>query len=594
MDKTRINEKHPEITPNLRKKEKRQIFGEVSSEGELVLKEAGLSAVPTSIIGNYWGCVLHLDLRNNNLSSIESLPFSKLTQLLTLDLRSNSIDILTESIFELRNLNCLRLDRNLISAIPFDFSTLEQLETLSVSSNKLDFLPNSICELKNLQTLILSENRIKYLPPQLGDLQKLKLLYLHKNQFWELPLSFSELESLRELSLEWFRYTSPPLPRVLKGHIGEAMICSLRALCSKLFNSSHHDCSLCTFLHHFSETTFDFSQMDSKQRSLIHVAASEGDTGVLLGMIEAGVDIDVQDKDGCSPLLLAIKEQHLGCAEALLEAGADINEGGGALGSPLHLSAFKVLPSFTKKLLSMDADPNSRDCEGNTPLHIVLGVFNKDVIASTVIAESLLKAGAEVNALNNEGWAPIHLAARRGQVEGVRWVVYKNHLLRKAGLEEFNLDLQGGSHGWTSIHLAGHASHFTVVQSLVEAGASLMIKNTDGRTPRHASKADLALFKYLIRAEKNALKQKVYQPWVPFEFPTEQSVSPSVEEILDPSTMASRRYQGIYHLASKGNYELLENLVYKLEPGSLKEDASYLLSQMSPHHLTPAKRFISV
>ena len=46
LDQTRINDKAPEMYPELRKKEKRLLFGEVSPNGELLLKEAGLSSLP--------------------------------------------------------------------------------------------------------------------------------------------------------------------------------------------------------------------------------------------------------------------------------------------------------------------------------------------------------------------------------------------------------------------------------------------------------------------------------------------------------------------------------------------------------------------
>ena len=59
------------------------------------------------------------------------------------------------------------------------------------------------------------------------------------------------------------------------------------------------------------------------------------------------------------------------------------------------------------------------------------------------------------------------------------------------------------------MHLAGHAGHFEIVELLVNSGAQIFIRNSDGRTPRQSSKGDLALFKYLIRAEKEILKKQV-------------------------------------------------------------------------------------
>ena len=82
--------------------------------------------------------------------------------------------------------------------------------------------------------------------------------------------------------------------------------------------------------------------------------------------------------------------------------------------------------------------------------------------------------------------------------------------MRKAGRETIDFNLQGGSHYWTPMHLAGHAGHFEIVELLVNSGAQLFIRNSDGRTPRQASKGDLALFKYLIRAEKETLRKQIF------------------------------------------------------------------------------------
>lgn len=85
----------------------------------------------------------------------------------------------------------------------------------------------------------------------------------------------------------------------------------------------------------------------------------------------------VLDKDSCSPLVVALKEDSIDAFKVLLEAWGDVNVGGGVMGSALHLAAFKVKPWMVKELIERGANVTARDCEGNTPLHVVLGVFNK-------------------------------------------------------------------------------------------------------------------------------------------------------------------------------------------------------------------------
>jgi ankyrin repeat protein len=463
----------------------------------------------------------------------------------------------------------LKLDNNSISALPVSLKKLVNLEVLSLSNNRLPFLPSATFELKGLKTLIFSENKVKYLPPTIGELSGLQVLYMHKNHFSQLPLTLSNLECLKELSLEWFRYTSPPLPKLLKGHIGEAMIASLKNMCLNLAQNKFEECSLLSFLQHFSEGEFDINQLDIKKRTLLHLAACEGDYGVVHGLIKCNIDIDRTDKDGLSAMSLAIKSEQMDCVKVLLESGAEVNEGGGALGSSLHLAAFLVQPWLVKELLKRRADVNLRDCEGNTPLHIVLGVFNKNRIGSQMIADILIEAGAQVNALNKESWAPIHLAARRGQSHSIKWALRQNKFLKKAGRETIDFNLQGGSHYWTPMHLAGHAGHFEIVELLVNSGAQLFIRNSDGRTPRQSSKGDLALFKYLVRAEKEILRKQIHSN-------KDLEASQVLNDDSSHPDSIWGKYQQVYNLASSGKGKELRQSVKDQPEDIIQADTIYL------------------
>jgi ankyrin repeat protein len=582
LNSTQIIGKPPSLMKEARDTARSFALNEITSKGELIMKDSGLTSLPLSLLTDRWESVKVLDLRENQLTSIEVSPFIRLINMHTLDLRNNRIEELPSAIHILVRLHTLRLDHNCLVTLPHEIGEISTLELLAVSNNELACIPSSICRLRNLHTLIISENRIEYLPVEIGDLMHLRVLYTHKNRFSSLPISFQYLENLKEFSLEWFRYTSPPLPRVLKGHIGEAMIGSLRALCSKLYNSQEFDCKLLSFLQHFSEEEFEIDKLDSKRRTAIHTAAVENDCGVIKGLICAGGDIDLIDKDGCSALLLALKENNTEVAKILIEANANPNLGGGLMGSAVHLAAFKVQPWLVKMLISKGADVNLKDCEGNRPLHITLGVFDRNVYGSSLIAEMLVDGEAQVNAANNDQWAPLHLAARRRQLEAIKWVVFHNSKLEKQNRDKFNLNLEGGSHSWTPLHLAGHAGYFEIVQLLVEAGADLFIRNSDGRTPRQASKGDLSLFKYLVRAERESLKRLVLhstQRWSGPEEPI-QSTEEALDEAMNSRVPLWRRYRAAYYLVEIQSVTELRQLGENLEINCpLKAEVVYMLGQ---------------
>ena len=112
-------------------------------------------------------------------------------------------------------------------------------------------------------------------------------------------------------------------------------------------------------------------------------------------------------------------------------------------------------PAIVQLLLRAGADPQAVDNEGLTPLHY--GAVNRN----PVITAHLLTAGADPNALDNEGYTPLHHAARNG---------------------------------WSG----------RVVTRLLAAGADPLAESNDGRTPLHS-----ALLGYMegLRDEISALVQ---------------------------------------------------------------------------------------
>ncbi|CAG9333068.1 unnamed protein product [Blepharisma stoltei] len=549
--------------------------------GELILKESSLSTLNKELFEGSWDRILHLDLRGNEITNLHKSPIFHLTHLRSLDLRGNKLDILTEEISAFQYLKTLTLDSNHLSTLPIELFSLTSLTSLSFSNNSLFCLPKEIINLKKLESLVISDNQIKALPTEIGQLKHLQVLYLHGNDYSALPVSMARLEQLTELSLEWFRYTFPPLPRILKGHIGEAMIGSLRCLFQKLAKKKHQECDLAHFLKHFSQDEFDINRVDARNRSLLHIAASNGDCGVIQGLIDAGVEINTLDSEGFSPLVLALKSDKIGASKLLLESGISVNEGGGNIGSPMHLAVYKAEAWLVRALLKAGADVNSRDCDGNTPLHILMGVFGKHKRKCTLIADMLLESGIEVNAVNYENWTALHMAARRGHSSAIFWAINQNSKLRKENKEPFDINIVGGSQEWTPLHLASHSGHFKAVQALIEGGCEVYIKNKEGKTPKETSKGDLAVYKFIAQAEKEQLKKQVMansKEEISAEV-TENEEKGDYEIAADCTFPLWRRYECLYKLYQEGYSKELENLISELEDGILKVDAIHLYGQ---------------
>ena len=169
-----------------------------------------------------------------------------------------------------------------------------------------------------------------------------------------------------------------------------------------------------------------------------------------------------------------------------------MNKGGGVYGSALHLAVVRTNLLLTDMMIKKGAEVNIADAEGNTPLHFIMNVFSKSESKYRAIAECLVFSGAKPNAKNLEQWSPVHIAARKGQIEGIRWAKGTNEILQEMELETFDFNVPGGEQKWTPLHLAGYCSHYKIVEEILSGSLELLKKfpinvyarNTDNKTPR--------------------------------------------------------------------------------------------------------------
>ncbi|TAL61664.1 MAG: leucine-rich repeat domain-containing protein, partial [Bacteroidetes bacterium] len=77
----------------------------------------------------------------------------------------------------------------------------KNLQVLDVSSNKLEALPDSIGKLKNLRKLAAGKNEIGGIPKQIGELSNLEILDLWSNQIVIFPDELNKLKKLRWMDL---------------------------------------------------------------------------------------------------------------------------------------------------------------------------------------------------------------------------------------------------------------------------------------------------------------------------------------------------------------------------------------------------------
>ena len=113
-------------------------------------------------------------------------------------------------------------------------------------------------------------------------------------------------------------------------------------------------------------------------------------------------------------------------------------------------------------------DINATDEDGNTPLHLAA------INGHTETVRALINAKADVNLANNDGSTPLHRSAIHGHTEAAQ-------ALLAAGAD---VDL-ANDFGNTPLHLAERFGHTATAQALIELGADVNLANNFGATPLH-------------------------------------------------------------------------------------------------------------
>ncbi|XP_064623807.1 poly [ADP-ribose] polymerase tankyrase-like [Lineus longissimus] len=168
----------------------------------------------------------------------------------------------------------------------------------------------------------------------------------------------------------------------------------------------------------------------------------------LMMLLEHKPPLDLIDKEGHTPLFIAINDKKPYIANVLIDAGADVNiasenEKADGKSSPLVMAVRKNQCEVVERLIKKGADVNTVDHRNqNTALHYA--AMNKGGSPGNPlqVLNLLLDAKADVNALNNRKRTPLHLAvnANSGSTNETTDV---EELLLEKGADIFARDVRG-------------------------------------------------------------------------------------------------------------------------------------------------------
>ncbi|CDX46882.1 Cytochrome c class i [Mesorhizobium sp. ORS 3359] len=126
----------------------------------------------------------------------------------------------------------------------------------------------------------------------------------------------------------------------------------------------------------------------------LHDAAQSGDLNAIRTALDAGADIEEQEK-GATPLFLAVRGGHVDAAALLIKRGADVNKEA-KLGRPITVAVLKSAADMVRLLVAHGADANGRT-RGEPMLTLAVANGCLDCV------KALVEAGAEVNAIWVQG-----------------------------------------------------------------------------------------------------------------------------------------------------------------------------------------------
>jgi len=150
-----------------------------------------------------------LNLNRKNLTVIPEDVFD-LNELEELRLFQTNLKEISPRIGELKNLKKLYIGRNDLTTLPEEIGLLENLEVLFIHFNEIDSLPSSIGQLKRLEHLKIDNNNLKMLPDEIGDLPNLKTLTVSFNELDTIQPELFESGSIEILDLRYNDIRSIP------------------------------------------------------------------------------------------------------------------------------------------------------------------------------------------------------------------------------------------------------------------------------------------------------------------------------------------------------------------------------------------------
>ncbi len=274
----------------------------------------------------------------------------------------------------------------------------------------------------------------------------------------------------------------------------------------------------------------DVNKKNEQGQTPLHIAARNGSKNVAEVLIERGGEVDAKDNEGRTPLHLASENGHAPVIDLLITHKAQVNSRDKIGRTPLHHTALGVRGSNAAlALISKKAGVDAQDKKGWTPLYLAcLNNLPK-------MAELLINKGAKVNPtsgptplmgavrdghirvvrvlLDNKAQVhgpatarqtPLHVAAEKGYLHiatllmdheaspnrkdsqrntPLYYAIYNDRFHVIQELLDQGVNVNQKTREGTLLHLAAERGHAGAAGLLIQKGARLELKNSQGKKP---------------------------------------------------------------------------------------------------------------
>ncbi|KAH8796840.1 ankyrin repeat-containing domain protein [Flagelloscypha sp. PMI_526] len=214
--------------------------------------------------------------------------------------------------------------------------------------------------------------------------------------------------------------------------------------------------------------------------------------------IERGANIDLQNEDGSSALMIAVQGSNMVIIHYLVKKNANMNLHDAHGNTALILATGQGKVEIVRYLIDKGSNVNLQNVDGFSALMIAVRGGNTEIMqyladhgadmnqqnaigrsalmlaaqkSRLEITRHLVSKGADLNLQDVDGHSALMLAARKGKVKIAQHLVFKGA----------NMNLQD-TFGYSALMFAVEEGNWETMQHLVDKGADMNLQNSYGRS----------------------------------------------------------------------------------------------------------------